>query len=212
MKFLKITPNRMDDFNKKYNNMNGTILFHHPQCMHCLMMMAQWNRMKEELKKRNVNTHIIEVNGEDMDLFNNPLKNKVDGFPTILNLNNGKCNGKFEKERNLENLLEFVMSNTVKRNRPKKSVSFKMDHIDEDEPELETIFDVKRGVNKIPFENLRDDVNMPIEENKPKRKPKRKGAKAKAKAKANEIVKAKSGAKKTGKRGRPKKNKSNKKK
>ena len=39
-----------------------------------------------------------------------PMKDTIQGFPTILNVNNGKID-EFNKERNAKNMIDFVLAN-----------------------------------------------------------------------------------------------------
>ena len=49
-----------------------------------------------------------------MDSIQHPLKEKIQGFPTIMNVRNGKLLDYFEKERNIENMMNYVLSNQNK--------------------------------------------------------------------------------------------------
>ena len=108
MKVFKINASNSSLLNQLNGTNNGTVLFYHPQCGHCQSMKPQWEKMKKRLFKKNCN--IYEVNGEHMDDMYHPMKEVVNGFPTILNVNNGKLTS-FEKERNTQNMIHFVLSN-----------------------------------------------------------------------------------------------------
>merc|ERR1711965_927854 len=95
--------------NQLNGKQNGTVLFFHPQCSHCTALKPQWEEMKQKLKSKK-NCNIYEVNGEHMDSIHHPMKNTINGFPSILNVNNGKLS-QFEKERNTQNMIQFVLSN-----------------------------------------------------------------------------------------------------
>jgi thiol-disulfide isomerase/thioredoxin len=98
---------------------NGTILFYHPQCGHCQALKPEWERMKTMLKTQKKNCNIYEVNGDQMHHIHHPIKNMVDGFPTILNVNKGKIIP-FDKQRDATDMFHFVMSNLPS---PNKDVS-----------------------------------------------------------------------------------------
>lgn len=108
MKVFKINGENSGLLNHLNHQHHGTILFYHPHCSHCNAMKPDWEKMKEILKQKNCN--LYEVDGQYMDNIHHPMKQTVDGFPTILNVNNGKLNA-FEKERNMENMKNFVLSN-----------------------------------------------------------------------------------------------------
>jgi thioredoxin-like negative regulator of GroEL len=105
----------INEFNKQLLNelnvrSNGTILFYHPQCGHCQALKPEWERMKSILKESKQNCNIYEVNGDQMQHIQHPIRNMVDGFPTILNVNKGKITT-FEKQRDAQDMAHFVMSN-----------------------------------------------------------------------------------------------------
>ena len=97
--------NGSKDFDNKIAKMNGIVLFHHPSCIHCIMLRPKWEMMKKQI---NGNVDIMEVNAEVLQSSNSPLKNQVTGFPMIVHLNNGQINDTFKEERNIENMLKFV--------------------------------------------------------------------------------------------------------
>ena len=99
MKVFKINGENSGLLNQLNHQHHGTILFYHPHCSHCNAMKPDWEKMKEILKQKNCN--LYEVDGQYMDNIHHPMKQTVDGFPTILN----------EKERNMENMKNFVLSN-----------------------------------------------------------------------------------------------------
>ena len=111
MKIYKISEGNSQLLNQLNNPKNhGTVLFYHPGCFHCNAMKPSWEEMKQKLNKQHKPCNIYEINGENMNQINHPLTQTVQGFPTILNVNKGKINS-FEKERNTENMIQFVLSN-----------------------------------------------------------------------------------------------------
>ena len=121
MKVLKITPNNINLLNN-LNNQHATVLVYHPSCIHCMMMRNNWEQMKEKLNKKQCN--IYEINAEHVDRESNPITREANGFPTIMNVKNGKVMNHFEKERNIDNMMKFVLSNTP--NSPNHSLSQKV--------------------------------------------------------------------------------------
>tara|TARA_B100000424_G_C22863000_1_gene459839 strand:- start:452 stop:1045 length:594 start_codon:yes stop_codon:yes gene_type:complete len=109
MKVFKINGSNSALLNQLNGQHNGTVLFFHPQCSHCTAMKPEWEGMKQKMK-RNAHCNLYEVDGQYMDRIQHPMKQTVDGFPTILNVNNGKLQP-FEKERNTQNMINFVLSN-----------------------------------------------------------------------------------------------------
>ena len=104
----KIEPNNASEFEQKINNMTGPVLFHHPECIHCVMMRPMWIKVIKRLNNKNVNCQILEVNAQALPMIQHPL-GKVDGFPRLINVENGVEKDVFSDERNVENMLEFVM-------------------------------------------------------------------------------------------------------
>ena len=107
------------------NTGRSTILFFHPTCIHCIMMRKEWEKMKEELKKRRRNCNIYEVNGEELHDIPTPLKSHVDGFPTIMNVENGHFKGSFQDERVLQKMLKFAEDNENLSRKPGKKTKSK---------------------------------------------------------------------------------------
>jgi len=106
----KIEPSNSNEFEKQVNGMNGTILYHHPQCIHCVMLRPKWNQMIDQLKKKNVNCRILEINADALNNVHHPL-GKVDGFPRIINVSNGVEKDVFNDTREVSNMLQFVLKN-----------------------------------------------------------------------------------------------------
>ena len=120
MKIIKIE--RMGDIEKLNhftNKSRGTLLFSHPECPHCIHMKPQWEQVKHQLMRKKRPCDIFEIDGRQMQNIKHPLAQAVNGFPTILNVDRGKITP-FEKERNVKNMLNFILSilpnkkNTVK--------------------------------------------------------------------------------------------------
>ena len=110
----KIEPHNASEFNEKIKGMNGPILFHSPTCIHCITLRPLWTKMIQELKHKNINCRVLEVNAEALPMINNPFK--VDGFPKIINLQNGVEKDVFSDERNVDNMLQFVLKHFKGKN------------------------------------------------------------------------------------------------
>ena len=106
----KIEQNNASDFEEKVKNMTGPVLFHHPGCIHCVMMRPKWVQVIKKLNNKKVNCQIIEVNADALPMIHHPL-GKVDGFPRLINVENGVEKNVFMEERNVENMLKFVINN-----------------------------------------------------------------------------------------------------
>ena len=102
-------PNILDQLNKKQSS--GTILIYSDQCPHCISMKPQWEQMKNKLRNKPAN--IYEINSNDLPYINHPIKNIIDGFPMIVNVNNRNITP-FNEERTLDNFVKFAESNILK--------------------------------------------------------------------------------------------------
>lgn len=101
----KIEKNDSNLFNNKINKLNGVVLFHHPGCIHCIMLKPKWEMMKKQLHSAG---EIMEVNAMALEKSDSPIKDKIEGFPMIVRITNGEITDKFSEERNVENMLKFV--------------------------------------------------------------------------------------------------------
>lgn len=110
----KIEPHNASEFTEKLKGMNGPILFHSPSCIHCIALRPMWTKMIQELKNKNVNCRVLEVNAEALPMIKNPFQ--VEGFPKIFNVQNGKEADVFTDERNVENMLQFVLKHFKGKN------------------------------------------------------------------------------------------------
>ena len=93
------------DFDDKIKTMRGIVLFHHPQCIHCVMLRPKWEMMKKKLRTEG---DIMEVDVSALDESNNPIRNEIQGYPMIVRVENGKIKEHFKEERNIENMLKFI--------------------------------------------------------------------------------------------------------
>ena len=103
--------NILNQLNKARSH--GTVLVYSDQCFHCAAMKPQWEEMKRKLHKTPAN--IYEINSNDLPYINHPIKNVVDGFPTIINLNDRNIMP-FNEERTVDNFIRFVQENAMKNN------------------------------------------------------------------------------------------------
>ena len=111
----KIERNNASQFDEKINNMTGPVLFHHPGFFHCFMIRPKWNQMIKELNNKHVNCKILEVNAEALPMIQHPL-GKVEGFPRLINVVNGVEKNVFTDERNVNNMLQFVLKHLKEKN------------------------------------------------------------------------------------------------
>ena len=110
----KIEPHNASEFSKKIKGMTGPILFHSPSCVHCITLRPMWTKMIEQLKHKNVNCRVLEVNAEALPMIKNPFN--VLGYPQIINVENGIQKDVFSDERNVDNMLQFVLKHLKNKN------------------------------------------------------------------------------------------------
>jgi len=109
---------------KQFNSImkgNCIILFHHPQCGHCIELRPAWEKVKQMNADKPIN--IMEIESDMLSKINHPIKNSVRGFPQIVRLENGKVMSEFNKLRNVENLNKFVNQNVIKRKNINRSLN-----------------------------------------------------------------------------------------
>ena len=104
-KVTKFDQSNTKQFDDKIKHVNGIVLFHHPQCIHCVMLRPKWEMMK---KKLNTDGEIMEVNVSALEQSNSPIRQEVQGYPMIVHVENGKIVHRFEEERSIENMLKFI--------------------------------------------------------------------------------------------------------
>jgi thioredoxin-like negative regulator of GroEL len=117
----KVNDHNLNEFPQMIEN-KCIVLFFHPQCPHCVHLNPVWEKMKQHNSNKNIN--IVEVNGQFLSQLEHPIVNDVRGFPQIIHVNNGKMQNEFIKERNLNNLNEYLRENSDK-SLPKKNQSKK---------------------------------------------------------------------------------------
>ena len=155
-KIIKVDEKNVEEINNLHQD-KATVLFFHPSCIHCMMMKQQWESMKNKLRNRNMNGRIYEVNGSCMDRVTHPIKDKVMGFPTIMNVNNGSFQENFEKERSMENMYNFVSQNAIRS--PKKNKKNTRSK------------GKKSGTRKrVRFQNVENSINLELQRKKPSSK------------------------------------------
>jgi thioredoxin-like negative regulator of GroEL len=92
-------------FDQDIMKISGIVLFHHPQCIHCVMLRPKWEMMKKKLR---VDGDIMEVDVSALEESNHPIRNQIQGYPMIVRVENGKIKEHFKEERNIDNMLKFI--------------------------------------------------------------------------------------------------------
>ena len=118
-------------------------------------MKPQWEQMKQNMRNKPAN--IYEINSEDLPYINHPIKNVIDGFPMILNVNNRNI-VPFNEERTTDNFIRFAESNMLKM-KPHENASQK--HRNNTNAQHQNI----KFVKKVTFQNNDANINMNMNEN-----------------------------------------------
>ena len=104
-KVTKYDEHNTKEFDKKLETFDGIVLFHHPQCIHCVMLRPKWELMK---KKLNTGGEIMEVDVGALEHSTSPVKDQVQGYPMIAHYQNKRLAHQFNEERNIDNMVRFI--------------------------------------------------------------------------------------------------------
>ena len=98
--------NQMEGFHDVSHG-KRVILFHWKDCGHCKQMMPEWQRFV----KLNANNKKVKIETVEKDDAPELIqKYNVQGFPTIIAINDGKKIKEFEGERTVDDLQRFANS------------------------------------------------------------------------------------------------------
>ena len=117
MKIIKDIKNvkELQETNNGIKKSGALLIFHSPFCGHCQRLEPELKKLDKDLKKHKVNKPIRKVSPEFIDKVNTQGV-EIRGVPTIMVVNkNGQNEKTFpdDKERNSENLLDFMKENDV---------------------------------------------------------------------------------------------------
>lgn len=118
-------PENYDSCVNRVNKLTGILLIFHPGCGHCVQMRPEWEAMKQRLSPT---TKVVEVDGSAMSehskLQNSPAAKRLQGFPSIFLMKNGKVKDEFRGQRVADEMKKFAekgkKTNTKKRKRSKR--------------------------------------------------------------------------------------------
>ena len=100
--------NKLQKYNRLIKKVPSIVLFYADWCGHCNTFKPEWDKFERLAKQQHqANDFMIaRVN----DKFINQIEghSKVDGYPTVYHLINGKHNKSFSNTRDLKGLLEFL--------------------------------------------------------------------------------------------------------
>lgn len=114
---MNIIDSNRDSISKISNELNkpkiSVVLIHHVQCGHCINLKPTWERFKE--LNKNKPFKIIDIEANELSKLDHPIKNTINGFPTIMKVKNGKVDENFVEERTLDNINAFANNNVKKK-------------------------------------------------------------------------------------------------
>ena len=103
-------PHSVDRYNAHVHNKPAMVLFYMDGCGHCEMMKPEWKAFEDEYTEKTHNNHrdvlIAKINQKYINMIEG--HSAVNGFPTIVHLDNGKKVSEFREERTLENFKKFM--------------------------------------------------------------------------------------------------------
>ena len=93
--------------NKVLNNSNLLGVFS-DNCIHCQNMKPEWNKLQHRLKNENNKAGMVELNSDMLDKVNNSrIKEKINGFPTIMIIKKGKPYKEYSGNRSCDDMYNF---------------------------------------------------------------------------------------------------------
>ena len=87
----------------------GVVLFFSPGCSHCTQFRPVWNKLKNEFRNNSI-INVREVDGSKDGKEVN--KYDIDGFPTVVYINNGMVKDTYMGDRSYESLKLFFQKST----------------------------------------------------------------------------------------------------
>tara|TARA_B100000927_G_C16172973_1_gene352189 strand:+ start:53 stop:541 length:489 start_codon:yes stop_codon:yes gene_type:complete len=100
--------NDLDRYNNLVKKVPSIVMFYADWCGHCNNFKPHWNKFERLARKQHKNNDFM------IARINEPFVNKVEGhsnvsgFPTIYHLMNGEHNADYEKQRDVDGLIEFL--------------------------------------------------------------------------------------------------------
>ena len=101
----KFNEKNASQFDQKIKQVNAIVLFHHPSCIHCIMLRPKWEMMKKQL---NNDGEIMEVEVGALEQSTSTIRNEIQGYPSIVHVKDGRIAHHFKEERNIENMIKFI--------------------------------------------------------------------------------------------------------
>jgi len=110
MKVFNLNNENKEEVNNLVANSVTLVRYYSENCGHCISMTNDWNALEDTLKKRNNdNMLVVSIEGDNIKYFDH--FNKIQGYPTILQLIHGKNHKEYNGNRSFNDMLKFVNEN-----------------------------------------------------------------------------------------------------
>jgi len=91
-------------------------------CGHCTAMEPAWNELKSRLSNEKCGAGIMEIDSEVVPHIQNPaIRGKINGYPTIMIIKNGRPAKEYAGDRNVDDLYSFCKENLIDNENGTKS-------------------------------------------------------------------------------------------
>jgi len=91
-------------------------------CGHCQQMKPQWEQLKERMCDKKNTAGLIELDSRVVPNIDNELiKQKINGYPTILIIKNGKPLQEYNGDRSTDNMYRFCKQHLFNKYRKSNS-------------------------------------------------------------------------------------------
>jgi thiol-disulfide isomerase/thioredoxin len=83
------------------------VLFHTPNCGHCVRFMPTWNKFEKKMNGSNINIVKINIQNEKYNNIVKKYQKYIEGYPTVLYIDK-KIIKEYNGERTVESLVKFI--------------------------------------------------------------------------------------------------------
>ena len=121
----KITPDNIQQYQHKLQsvlNRPNLLGVFSEGCGHCHAMKPQWEEMKSRLSSQKCGSGVVELDSRVLQHVNNDnIKHKINGFPTIMIIKQGRPVAEYSGDRSTGDLINFFNTHLKDSTTTKKS-------------------------------------------------------------------------------------------